>query len=198
MARGEHKRRSCDGSTSSSVGQLLSRNWSSDLCIYFPVFLKKPSQLAKFITQERSHKNRIYQLPQKIQKIRQHPGNNEEAAEGTQVPGCLVSMVPTPRCVAPAPRPLLMSPAGNCDPYRRDRGRVVQTGSITGFQKKESTLESTVRWKKKNTDFKTRQVLVQIFASMSPASLLPQKCTFPPASFAYNKMKNITSPAGLW
>lgn len=149
MARGEHKRRSCDGSTSSSVGQLLSRNWSSDLCIYFPVFLKKPSQLAKFITQERSHKNPIYQLPQKIQKIRQHPGNNEEAAEGTQVPGCLVSMVPTPRCVAPAPRPLLMSPAGNCDPYRTDRGRVVQTGSITGFQKKESTLESTVRWKKK-------------------------------------------------
>ena len=120
MTRGEHKRSSCDRSTSSSVGQLLSRNWSSDLCIYFPVFLKKPSQLAKFITQERSHKNPIYQLPQKIQ-IRQHPGNNEEAAEGTQVPGCLVSMVPTPHCVAPAPRPLLMPPAGNCDPYRRDR-----------------------------------------------------------------------------
>lgn len=198
MTRGEHKRSSCDRSTSSSVGQLLSRNWSSDLCIYFPVFLKKPSQLAKFITQERSHKNPIYQLPQKIQ-IRQHPGNNEEAAEGTQVPGCLVSMVPTPHCVAPAPRPLLMPPAGNCDPYRRDR---VPCHSDRKYyriseERKHFGEHSKVE-KKKNTDFKTRQVLVQILASMSPASLLPQKCTFPPALFAYNKMKNITSPAGLW
>lgn len=196
---GSECERSCDGFSSSSVGQLLSRNWSSDLCIYFPIFLKKLGQLAKFITQERSHKNPIYQFPWKIQKIRQHPGNNGEpqSVHKSRAVWCPWSPLSTVARVAPAPCPLFMPPAGNCDPYRTDR---VPCSSDRKYcriseERKHFGEHSKVE---KNTDFKTRQVLVQILASVSPASLLPQKCTFPPASFAYNKMKNITSLTGLW